>query len=198
MEIIGVKEWSNRDHHYSQMNNPEEEILRKAGVKDWLETCGPTSSVSCMAAMGHDVKCLTPGSFLPQPESVLTGWFNDPRNYKTMEEIRKGTPPMEWMGNRIPQFYPPAVKSVFGVRAEFKYLDMDGIIIHLSKGHAVQACLVTPGHYIAILAYDKRTKDIIFNDSHITRTGLKNRGFNERIRAKDLDIHPWTVVYYES
>lgn len=191
--IFGAKEWSLRQHHYSQENNPQEEMLRKAGVADWLETCGPTSAVNCIAVLGHDLEIKAPGPFRPQPESVLSGWFHDPRNYSTMEEIRAATPPHEWMGNRIPQFYPAAVRSLFGVEAVFRWLDTEGVKNAVMSGRAVQVCLKKPSHYIAIVAYDDETEEFIFNDSYPSRKDLKNRGFNERI--KNLHIQQWGVVY---
>ena len=75
---------SKRDkyHHYSQLNNPEEELLRKVGANGHLETCGPSAFCSCLSAVGYDLEIKTPGGYKHQPESLLTSFFNDPRNYK--------------------------------------------------------------------------------------------------------------------
>ena len=195
--IYGAKEWYKREHHYSQRNNPEEEMLRKAKVKDWLETCGPTASVSCLAVKGCDLQIKCPGPFDPQPESVLADWFNDPRNYDILQTIRKGIKPEDWMGNRIPQYYPAAVIDVFGQHASFEWLAIELVRAFLKEGRPVQACLKRPSHYIAVVAYDTDKKEFIYNDSDTERAGLKNRGFNERISAAALaaNMRPWGIAY---
>lgn len=195
--IYGAREWNDRKHHYSQENNPQEEMLRKLGISDWLETCGPTAAVNCLAAMGYDIEISAPGSFRPQPESILSNWFHDPRNYPLMEDIRGNTPPYKWMGNRIPQYYPPAVHDVFNVLGEFRYLDHDSLKIALMNERAVQVCLKNPSHYISVLAYDDDKENVIFNDPYPSRRGLQNRGFNERIHIDDLceNMQSWGIIY---
>ena len=197
--IYGTKEYNIKDHYYSQENNPEEQEFKKLGMAGWLETCGPTSAINCIASMGHYVEIKCPGRFKPQPESTLADWFNDPRNYQTMSDIRSSTPPEKWMGNRIPQYYPAAAKDVFNVKAAFISLDSNTIIRHLKEGRAVQGCLINPGHYIAILAYDDVSSEFIFNDPWSTRPGNKNGGFNESMAASELakNLQHWGIVYFK-
>lgn len=201
--IYGAKYYNDKACHYSQTNNPTEEVLRKVDLGDgdkdhnWLETCGPTSALNCMAAIGHNVMIKTPGGYLPQPEEVLSDYFNDPRNYATLNEIRRETPGDKWMGNRIPQFYPTAVYSVFGVQAHFGYFTHESVINRLKEGKTYQACLINPGHYISIVAYDSDTNEFIYNDSWLSRPGLKNGGFNERMTVEQFqsNCRPYGIFY---
>lgn len=195
--IKGVKHWDNRSRYYSQTNNSTESILRKVGVKEWLETCGSTAAVNCLAAMGHDVTVFCPGQYRPQPEDVLTNYFNDPRNYKKFEKIRKNLDPNKYPGNRVPQYYPLAAREVFNVEAEFKFLkDFESVAEIISSGFAVQLCLVSPGHYIAAVAYDEDTEEIIFNDPWPDRFPDGN-GFNQRLdREKyEKNVEPYVIIY---
>ena len=196
--IYGAIEYNVRDHYYSQVNNPQEEEFKKLGMHGWLETCGPTAAVNCIAAMGFYTEIKCPGKFKPQPESILADWFNDPRNYPLMNKIRKETPPDKWMGNRIPQFYPAGLKDVFNVKSKFLSLSTADIISHLKYHRAIQACLIEPGHFIAILAYDNNTQEFIFNDPWPTRIGNKNNGFNERMKVSEIakNLQHWGIVYY--
>jgi len=196
--IKGVKYWSVKDHYYSQTNNPEEEEFRKKYKTKYLESCGPTSAVTIIAAMGHNVKISCPGDWEPQPESILTDFFNDPRNYPMQDKIRAATPSKDWLGNRIPQLYPYAVSQVFNVRCRLSWGDSFSEISSIvSRGMGVQVCLKKPGHYIALLAFDDEEKEFIFNDPWPGRKGLKNRGFNERMTKEEFlgNVQNFFLIY---
>jgi hypothetical protein len=147
--------------------------------------------------MGHDVAIRCPGSYRPQPEEALMDYFNDPANYKTLLKIRPDTPPDKWHGNEVPQFYPAAVKAVFGVHAEFEWgAGIAKIAAYLEAGRGVQLCLIKPGHYIGAVAYDSEKREIIYNDPWPDRFTDKN-GFNRRMGEAEVKVNvkPFLIVY---
>jgi len=162
--IYGCKDWKNPEAFYIQTNNPTEDILRKSGLVNYLETCGPTAAVNCLAAMGRNVRIDTPGGYLPQPEEILTDFFNDPRNYPALQKERPDIKPTDYLGNQVPQYYPLAIKEVFGCSASFTFADWNRIVDYLKEGMACQICFVKPGHFVAAIAYDDTAKEIIYND----------------------------------
>jgi len=197
--IRGTIDSLNRDAYYIQTNNPTEEILRKQDSKygGYLVSCGPTAAVNCISAMGLDVEISCPGDYKPQPEEVLMDYFNDPRNYDILRKKRKGTDPSIWYGNEVPQFYEIAVPAVFNVKARFIWWkDYKTIVNLVSKGQAVQLCLKNPGHYIAVVAYDTDTQEIIINDPWPGRF-FNRDGFNRRMNAKELwsNVKGYAIVY---
>ena len=197
--ITGVQFWNSKAHYFVQTNNPTEEYLRKQGRGNWLVSCGPTAAVGCLAAMGRDVAIRCPGGYAPQPEEVLMDYFNDPRNYDALRRVRAETPPENWKGNEIPQFYTVAVPAVFGVPAKFLWsLDINKIAAQVQSGRAVQICLDKPGHFIAVVAYDEARKELIYNDPWPERFPDKD-GFNRRMNLLELmtNIQPYMIVYGE-
>ncbi|NVP23961.1 hypothetical protein [Treponema phagedenis] len=194
--IKGVKFWNARECYFVQTNNPTEEILRKRSDGVWLVSCGPSAAVTCIAAMGFDVEVKTPGGYAPQSEEVLMDFFNDPRNYPTLQKVRPETPPDVWHGNEVPQFYPVAVTAVFGVKARFEWRAVfETVASELQNGKAVQLCLKKPGHYIAAVAYDDVADEVIFNDPWPRRFKDGN-GFNRRLSKADFsNVKPFRIVY---
>lgn len=200
--IIGAKFWNDKERTYLiQTDNPTDSLLRKILKKFdpyYLETCGPTAACICLAALGYNLKILTPGGYIPQPEEILQDWFNDPNTKTIREQIRKGVDYLP--GNRIPQFYPTAVKKVFGekIDAGFSWNGNKWEIIfnHLKFGCAIQLCLKKPGHYIAALAFDEQ--EIIYNDPWPDRKGLNNKGFNERMEIEEFkkNVQSYCIVYF--
>jgi hypothetical protein len=195
--IKGVRIWNYRECYYTQANNPTEEILRKRSDGPWLVSCGPSAATCCVAAMGHDVDILCPGTYRPQSEEVLMDFFNDPRNYAALKAARPDTPPDVWHGNEVPQFYPMAVQAVFGIGAVFLWgHDFGRAASSLEAGRAVQLCLVKPGHYIAAVAYDDERREIIYNDPWPGRFSDGN-GFNRRMGEAEFKSNPkpFLIVY---
>lgn len=194
--IHGPRAWNDRERYYTQVNNPTEEQLRKAGVSGWLETCGPTAAVNCIAALGADLTITCPGRYRPQPEEVLSDYLNDPRNYGVLRAARPDVDPSEIQGNRVPQDYPVAVREVFGVRATYlESLGWPGVMGHLVARRSVQVCLIKPGHYLAVVAYDETTDEMIYHDSWPARVG--GDGFCRRITrdAYESNVRPYVIVY---
>ncbi len=199
--IKGAVFWDDRERHFVQLNNPTEEILRKAVIekrKGFLETCGPTSALNCLAALGYFVTILTPGGYKPQPEEVLTDFFNDPSNDREFERIRAGIQIANIPENRVPQYYPYAVRTVFEADAEFRWLkNWKEVTALLQAGAAIQLCLKVPGHYVAALAYDIEADELVYNDPWPDRAGLMNKGFNERMGKAEYEanVEGYVIVY---
>ncbi len=197
--IHGAKFWADPDKYYCQTNNPTEQLLKKRKGEGWLESCGPTAAVNCLAAFGYNLKIYCPGPYKPQPEEVLMDFFNDPRNYEELEKIRHDVDPVSFPGNRIPQLYPFAVKQVFNADGTFVWLSsFRKLAAYLKLGCAAQICLVEPGHFIAVVAYDNKTDEIIFNDSWPDRFADGN-GFNRRLDIDEFDrnVKKFAIIYKE-
>lgn len=193
--ISGAKFWNDRDTFYIQTNNPTEQLLKKREKGGWLESCGPTAAVNCLAARGENLEIKTPGSYRPQPEEVLLDYFNDPRNKSALEGARilDGEIP----GNRVPQFYPIAVFEVFDVKARFCWrLSFSIVAGHIIHGSPVQICLKRPRHYIAVVAYDIVKNELIYNDSWPDRFPDKE-GFNRRMTEAEFssNVESFFIVY---
>ena len=223
--IYGAKFWNDKDRYYRQDNNPSEETLRKDSIEDirevekllrangvaeyviglvkkelrgFLESCGPTAAVNCLAALDYNLKILCPGPYRPQPEETLMDFFNNPLNYDALEAIRQDVDPVSSPGNRIPQWYPYAVKEVFGATGVFVWISgYVKTISYLKHGWALQLCLVDPGHYIAAVAYDDESSEIIYNDPW--PAGVGGNGFNQRLNIAEFDrnVKKFAIIYKE-
>jgi hypothetical protein len=195
--IHGTKFWNKRGTFYIQSNNPLEQLLKKRKRKDsWLESCGPSAACSCISSLGCDLTIRCPGSYKPQPEETLMDFFNDPINYDAFEKIRAGVI-ATYPGNRIPQFYPYAVYEVFGVLSQFRWgFTFDDVAKYVTGGNPVQICLKSPGHYIAVVAYNDDKKHLIYNDSWPGRFKDKN-GFNRSMDYKEFskNVQNYFIVY---
>jgi len=209
--ICGARYWNDRDNYYIQTNNPTEEILRKNLVKvnqlikeldddriiGFLESCGSTTAVNCLAVHGYYLDILCPGPYRPQPEEVLNDWFNDPRNYKLLEKVRADIGPQDLPGNRVPQYYPPAMMDVFGVKCEFVWIATHHQLAdRFKEGCSIQLCLKSPSHYVAGVAFDMATSEIILNDPWPGRFPDGN-GFNRRMDINEFkrNVENFAIIY---
>ena len=196
--LKGTIRWDNSDAYYSQVNNPTETFLRTimSDFRGWLESCGPTAAVNCLASMGVSLGVRCPGVYTPQPEEVLMDYFNDPRNHPALNAIREvpGTIPK----NRVPQYYPRAVRDVFDYRAAFLWgAPWDGVATAVyAMGRAVQVCLRSPSHYVAVVAYDKAREELVYHDSWGTRFP-DGSGFARRMGRVEFEknVQPYHIVY---
>jgi len=194
--IRGAPHWADRSRYYTQTNNPTEEQIRKSGARSWLETCGPTAAVNCLAALGCAIDIRCPGPYRPQPEEVLADFFNDPRNYEALQKERTDIAPASLPGNRVPQYYPLAVREVFGVQAGFAWVkDWIALVDYLVTGKAVQFCLKSPGHYLAAVAYDDMTDEIIYHDSWPARVGGDGFACRMALAEYQTNVQPFAVIY---
>jgi hypothetical protein len=198
--IRGCKHWESRKiTRYVQTNNAVEQILKKSGVKNWLESCNLESATMIIAAMGHDIDVQTPGGATIQPADAAILWANDPANYEKLKGARN-LDGDRWMGNEIPQWIPVIVHEVFGVKAQYEIpLSWKQLTEFLVGSHGVELHLVNPGHFIAALAYDDETNEIIYNDPWPGRRGLKNRGFHERMSEHEFSMNysKYGIVFFE-
>lgn len=160
---------NDQDCYFSQTDNPEEQAISKILGKPFLESCGPTSASMLVFARltekeAEDYYPKCKGSYKPQPESVLYDYFHDPVNYAELERHRPINP-MHWCGNRIPQWYTPALMGVFGVKATFAWgKNYKSIARNISNNIGVMLCLKSPGHFIAVVGCNPEKKELIYND----------------------------------
>jgi len=202
MSIIGAKYWDK--NFYIQDNNATEGLLKKLvnKLKGWLETCGPTAAINCIAALIPDdsgIKCTCPGKYDLQPEDVLTNFMNDGRaRYKNiLKLVRAGVQNIP--GNRIPQFYPVAVRWCFNINAEFRgAITWEKVIAEIKNGRTVQLCFKKPGHYIAVLGYDTDFDELIYNDPWAGHSRNKHGGHLERLSKIEFEdnIYWFWIVYF--
>lgn len=183
--IIGAKYW-NKDF-YSQKNNAFElQNKMKYGEKikvgnktiHYTETCGPSAAINCIAALGCDLSwCRI------QPEDELTCWM-----FTHIPELLKIRNVPQMLPNEVPQFYPYSVGELFNVKAEFKWFkNWEGFKNKIISGNTIEVCI--PGHYIACVAYDDITDEIIYHDSWAG----KSKRFNEEYYARK--VSRWIIEY---
>lgn len=190
--IKGCKLWDDRRTFSVQTNNGIETILKNWSGKPtgYLESCGPTSAINILDAMGKPTAIMSAALAFIQPEDFLTVWMNDPKNHPGLG-IPKDALVNEWA-----QAYPNAVTKVFGVPC--RYLtgqSFEWVSSMVAGGVGVMLCLKTPGHYIAVVAFDNLTNELIYRDPWPGRT--KTDGFNLRMGVKEFteNTKPLCVVF---
>ena len=151
--------------YYSQANNSIESILSKFVRSKQLETCGSTAIVNAIATMFGEQDFLLAGGGMLQPEDVVTCWLNDPANQRELQLARLDIAPSDYMGNRVPQYFPNVVKAVFGRQASFSWgADFDDIRKLTDNGQAIICCLKDPSHYITFKDFNIETNELIYDD----------------------------------
>jgi hypothetical protein len=75
------------------------------------------------------------------------------------------------------------VSRVFKANGAFFWnTSFDNVVKVVAKGQAVQICLKVPGHYLAVVAYDPDTKELIYRDPWPNRVPTwEGDGFNRRM-----------------
>lgn len=188
--IYGTPLWDQRKTFSVQTNNSVEAILRKALLRvgkdrGFLETCGPTSAINILDAMGKPTAWYSPTMASIQPEDALTLWLNNPANTAALQGIRKDIDPDDYLSNEIPQYYPHAIGACFGVQARYvEGKNFEWVADMVRNRCGVMICLKSPGHYLAVVAYDDVSKELIYRDPWPGRTGTD--GFNLRMGANEF------------
>lgn len=199
-ETFGALLWNDPDAYYIQDDNPTEHLLkvRSTDGRGWLETCGPTAAVNCVVGVGSPVACLTPGGYRPQPEEVLSDCLNDPHNFADLRGHWNGLDPEKVAGNEVAQWYPWAVKKVFGaIDCQFVgKMGVDEAADRLSHGQALQICLIKPGHFVAVVAFSPAEQAFVINDPWAGRWPDRS-GWNKRLSVREFltNTKPVTLAY---
>jgi len=200
MSIYGLKYWDDRKRAYfTQENNAIEHILKcclPACISP-LESCGPTASLNCQASLGLEIEIQTQGGYRPQPEDVLMSFFNDPNNFASMRAAWPGLDPDKLPGNEVARWYPLAVRKVFGNACEFVgAISFEQAATHIREGRAIQVCLRSPGHFVALVAYDDERAEFILKDGWASRWP-DGDGFCKRLARSEYEtnLKPQSLVY---
>jgi len=189
--ISGCKLWNDRKTFSVQTNNGVESLLRRWSGKDrgWLESCGPTSAINVLEAMGKVTAIMSATMISIQPEDFLTIWMNDPENRPSFIADDKPT-------NEYPQAYPNAISKVFGTTVLYQEKQtFDWVASMVSVGRGAMICLVNPGHFLGVVAYDDQTKELIYRDPWPNRTGTD--GFNLRMGRSEFESNtmPYVLIF---
>lgn len=167
--INGTAHWDDRSRYYTQSNNAVERLLTRYRAVVSAVSCGPSSAINAIAAMGGDVESVTPAGWQPQPEDVLTLWFNDHRNWAQLANIRAETDPKttKYAPHEVPQYYPAALRAVFGATAVFAWgVSFDVAAEYVQNGMAVIVNIKPnkTGHFVAVVAHDDKANELIYHD----------------------------------
>lgn len=207
----GTLNWNNgKSFWFIQDRSTIETIIRKQEIEDfginkpalWLETCGSHSATNAALSIQPDPdKFLrsfsTPGGEPTRPPDVLTLFLNAPQNSAELKAIRPDIDVDKMMGNQVPQFYPLAVSRIFGVKADFQWIhNFNKVASLVSAGSAVQICLVKPGHYLCVIAYDEVNNKLIYVDPHPPRHPDGN-WYNATMDKQEYDSNTqnFAIVY---
>jgi hypothetical protein len=196
--VRGLPFWNDRTKYFIQTDNSIEQYNKEIKKANYTESCGPTAAINILAAGGVNISIKTPGGWQPQPEQVLWDYFNDPVNFDKFRVARSDIKPGAYPGNQIPQYYPVAIKEVFGQECKFLWISVFCSIVEaVQSGKGVQLCLKKPGHFIAIVAFDDVAKELIYNDPFPDRFPDKD-GFNRRLNEVEYkkNIQPYAIVYF--
>jgi hypothetical protein len=214
--IYGTKYWKDKTIWYVQTNNVLEVI-----DDDGLSFCGTSASMTCLSSIHmpkiENIKVKL-GNYSLQKDDILGMFLNDPKNEKELFEYRKLE---EYRGHmqEVPQYYPYAIKELFKENCYYigwnfnksqvskdiilnnqikgKRITWDYVVYWMKKGYSLQTPLISPGHYISIVAYDSDTNELIYYDPWPNRKGLKNRGFQERMNKEKFtsNTQGYGIVY---
>jgi hypothetical protein len=180
VSIKGARFWNDRDHYYTQTNNPTEEILRKRSDGNWLVSCGPSAAVSCLSAMGHDVAVKCPGSYAPQPEE--SSWTSSTTRGTTTRSASPARRPTRRTGTGtrfpvLPGRGPGRIRRPRGLLLVQRYRPGGR---EPARGEGRPAVPGQAGPLVAAVAWDEEARELIFNDPWPGRFADKD-GFNRRM-----------------
>lgn len=170
--IVGARRWNDPECYFRQDNNATEEELRKLGFSHWLQSCGSSAAATCAACVGYDVTIRCPGGYIIPADEALTDYLNDPSNYAAFKREAPWIDPTREPGNRHAAYYPLAARAVLGATARhWTGATPARIVEQLRMGRAVQACIVPPGHYVAVVAWDEDAGELVYHDPWPGRVG---------------------------
>jgi hypothetical protein len=150
-----------------------------------------------LAVRGNPLDCSTSGGYRPQPEQILSDFLNDPHQFADLGRFWNGLDPNLVAGNEVAQWYPCAVQKVFGAPCSFVgAMTVEEAAKHLEAGHSIQICLASPGHFLAIVAWDQDKKEFVINDPWAGRWP-DGTGWNKRLSVTEFEHNtkPVAVVY---
>lgn len=208
MAAIGIKHWEGVlvkgkkvSIRYDQTKNSAEALIKKTtaeinkmlGVNNkirrgYLESCG-MSALACemegleYAPVDKPIQFPT-GKTIPLDDGLMT-FVNLPSNDKLFQAG-------DVFDNRYWDTIITAAKECFGCDAYLQRFDkdFDFLSVELERGNGVIICLDEPGHYLALIAYDQESDEIIYHDSWGSRNMgcpvLTNKGRYERLNRGDM------------
>jgi hypothetical protein len=185
--IIGARNYLRTEFYYAQArkdamgniipNSAFEEVLYKDDIQDmgktnrnlWLETCGNHAASNADVSRLKDPigweKLLKEEYDLRMPD-IMTCWANTPQNYPILKQARPNLDPHIYNASEIAQYHPFLIEYLFKHKAEFRpSLDWQGAIRLIQDGSALVKCLINPGHFIALVAFDDIKQEFIALDS---------------------------------
>lgn len=167
--------------NFTQKNNGWEAALGE------YETCGPTSFVSGLNAVGYNTH-LVEGV---QDEDIVMAFFMNEGNYPRFKAIRSNLDPKSFkFCNRVPQYYAYMAEVLFSARAIFSWGPVDHKTIKAVKEKCAVHLCFDYGHFVAGVGYDSSSDELIYNDPL--------NGFNLRLavsKMKDEFKNFLTVIY---
>lgn len=190
-EFVGTLYWADASKYYKQNNNPIEKWSKK------LVSCGPSAAINCLAAMGLLPVARKTGEYEHQPEQDLFDAMNDEKNQPLLYRVRGDEDAKKYPANEIPQFYPPILKMLYNIDAEFVWThDWSYITEELKRKRAVMLCLEKPGHFIAAVAYNTVKDLIIYRDPYYGRTGPDKGAIVELTKEEYLtNVKGFAIVF---
>jgi len=200
--IVGARRWADRSTYYRQDNDLLEEIRRKLGDKGVLQSCGSDAAGSCIEAVGWDLEdalaTRAPSGYSVPADDLLTEWLNNRRNYPLLRRETGIDPELE-PNNRHARMLVVAARELWGIIGQHTLMLRPNVIAdELGRGNAVQACLTPPGHYVAIVAYDEATGELIYNDSWSARKPeWLGDGFGKRMTQAEEAALAWEGIIWQ-
>lgn len=174
--IVGAKYWNakaedpDNDYYSIQSNNAGHQIINKVmngPVKRW-EWCGPESLGNIggvLRGWKWMVNHCKVGDADIQFGDHAMNYFHDPKRYPAFTEVVPGPDWESDWPNRYIELYSMAGWDLLHLYSEVEYSpQVFHIKTHLQKGGAVLICLLRPGHYRTVKAYDCKNDMFICDD----------------------------------
>lgn len=183
---------------YDQTRNGVEAIIKKVRAEDGikkgnLESCGVTAFCCCQEAIGS----ITSKDYFHFPSGVPASFDDAVMIHINTYHIYESDP--DRFDNRWARSYPKLAATILkNVNSQYLKIDsIQDVFDALGKGCAVQLCLEDPGHYIAVIGYLSKTRELVYMDSWGGRPGLKNKGSFELMNKTEFDsnVKDFMITY---